>query len=303
MASDSNTTNHVQIEFADAGRMVLPESFRPGDPSFWAAVIADTVRAGKSGAPVRVGLMDQSSPRSPSTSTMTSLAPPAAASFSAASPVIDQTDEIASTVGTPFGVPSLDDDPTDAMANAVHIKHGVPDSDPDYNFEEEHVDDEDEDQSQDQVEAVGSSRIKLDGRPGLTIKLRRPRRTTDDTGVTEQQLHTHTSTRKLIVDRHGVECTSCKELDLECIDVPSPRGYRCAACQQLKRSCDWGEAWVQNHRVHRYMDCLQHDCSLEEADLDVYGHLGILGGPLDKVKTYSWMVPSAVPSGSRSQAQ
>ncbi|KAJ9479378.1 Zinc finger transcription factor [Pseudozyma hubeiensis] len=302
MASDSNTKNHVQIEFADGGRMVLPESFRPGDPSFWAAVIADTVRAGKSSAPIRAGLMDRSSSRGPSASTMTSLALSAADSFSAASPHIDQTDEMASTVDTPFTVPSLHDDPRDTMVNAVPIKQEVPDSDPDYNFEEEVMDGEDQAESRDQAEAVGTSRIKLDGRPGLTVKLRRPQRTTDDAGSTGQQPHTYTSTRQLIVDRHGVECTSCRELDLECIDVPSPRGYRCVACQQLKTSCDWGDAWLRNHHIHQYLSCLRHGCSLEDADQEVYEYLGILGGPLDKVKTYSWMVQSAVPSGSRSQA-
>ncbi|GAC97473.1 zinc finger transcription factor [Pseudozyma hubeiensis SY62] len=295
MASDNATPGQVHIEFADGGRMVLPESFRPGDPSFWASVIADTVRAGKSSASMLASRMDLPSLNSPLAST--TLAATAAPPFLASSPHDDPGDAMASTAAVPFTAASPNEDLHDAVAETVAMKREIPDPDPDYTSEEEDHDSEDE------VEVVSTSRIKLVGRPVLTVKLRRPQSTTTDNASTaEQQLFTHTSTRELIVDRHGVECTSCQELDLECIDVPSPRGYRCVGCQQLKRSCDWGEAWLRNNRIHKYMNCLKDGYSLEDADQEVYEYLGILGGPLDKVKTYSWMAPSAVPSGSGRQA-
>lgn len=95
------------------------------------------------------------------------------------------------------------------------------------------------------------------------------------------KLFTYTTTRPIIRRRHDAPCTPCFEEGLECVDQIGPAAWKCLGCSQRNIYCDWGATWFNHDRVKTYMRCLNQGMTPEQADEEVYGCLGVLGGPLD----------------------
>lgn len=95
-------------------------------------------------------------------------------------------------------------------------------------------------------------------------------------------------TLRIIITRHVLPCSNCQEDGIECKPVTTG----CRSCHKIFAICNTSEAWLKINYVREYEDCLRDGRDHEEADLIVYGaQEGLLGGPLDKMKFYTWMTP------------
>ncbi|GAK65264.1 uncharacterized protein PAN0_008c3481 [Moesziomyces antarcticus] len=104
----------------------------------------------------------------------------------------------------------------------------------------------------------------------------------------------HTNVRRIILERHWVDCSACREAGRECVppqaDSMQRKCWRCRA--KTKIFCD-GCFWMDYHSVRKFKQLLDAGLDIEEVDQRVWGAFpGVLGGPFDKCKTYSFAAES-----------
>ncbi|ETS59532.1 hypothetical protein PaG_06451 [Moesziomyces aphidis] len=100
----------------------------------------------------------------------------------------------------------------------------------------------------------------------------------------------HTSVRRIIVERHWTDCSACRAAGKKCIPpVPESNQRKCWQCRERTRKfCDCC-FWMDIGSVEKFKQLLDSGLDVEEVDQRVWGSFpGVLGGPFDKCKTYSF---------------
>lgn len=111
--------------------------------------------------------------------------------------------------------------------------------------------------------------------------------------------------RQTVKDRHWLPCGSCASdpsVD-ECV-APETDSWqkKCKRCREMPNiHCD-SSIWMDAARLRIFRESIEDGADVEVADQAAYGSVpGLLGGPLDKCKEYSFLAaPSSMPGTRRS---
>lgn len=94
--------------------------------------------------------------------------------------------------------------------------------------------------------------------------------------------------RAILLERHWPDegCSRCARLGIPCIKPSADsKGGKCRHCYERHRSCDCD--WILKYDDVAALESRIVQMDLKDAELEVWGHKDVLGGPKDKCKDYS----------------